>query len=253
MAFVSRVGNLLKQAGSKHANTGLSASNSSLYQSIRSMSSAKLFVGGLSYSTDENSLRQAFDQYGEVIEVKVVTDRETGRSRGFGFISFTSTEEANSALQDMDGKELHGRRVRVNFATEKPRTAYNNYGYGGGGYGSGGGSYGGGGGYGGGNYGGGGGGYGGGGNYGDGGSFGGGSSSNLGGYGGGDNSGNLNSPPSFDGLSSGPGGDTGALFGGGAAQSGGFQGSTDDGNEDLVDGKFGDDNEEPGGYANTRS
>ncbi|XP_019224611.1 PREDICTED: glycine-rich RNA-binding protein 7-like isoform X1 [Nicotiana attenuata] len=166
MAFFNRVGSILKQSVSKHSNLELSPSNASLFQAIRSMSSSKLFVGGLSYGTDESSLKEAFSQYGDVIEgtrARVIMDRDTGRSRGFGFISFPSSEEAASALQAMDGQDLHGRRIRVNYATEKPRTGFGG-GYGGGGggfnYGSEGGNFAGGGGYAASNYGSGGGGYG---------------------------------------------------------------------------------------------
>ncbi|KAI3717014.1 hypothetical protein L1987_68313 [Smallanthus sonchifolius] len=106
------------------------------------MSSAKLFVGGLAYATDEVGLREAFQQYGEVIDARVITDRDSGRSRGFGFVSYTSADAANSALHDMDGKELHGRRIRVNLAQESPRPSFGG-GYGGpGGYSGGGGGYG---------------------------------------------------------------------------------------------------------------
>ncbi|KAI3665831.1 hypothetical protein L6452_44466 [Arctium lappa] len=200
MAFLGRVGNLLKQSSSKHASIGLSSTNSPLFQAIRSMSSAKLFVGGLSYGTDEMGLREAFQQYGDVIDAKVITDRDSGRSRGFGFVSYTSADAANTALQDMDGKELHGRRIRVNFAQERPRPSFSGGGYGGvgGGYGGvggggsgsyggvgGGGGYGGAGGYGGGS---------GGGSYGSSGGYGGGSSNNVGEYG----SGNHNAAPGND-------------------------------------------------------
>ncbi|KAL8248761.1 hypothetical protein R6Q59_005629 [Mikania micrantha] len=153
MAFVSKVGSLLKQSGNMNVSTGLLSSNSPFFQAIRSMSSAKLFVGGLAYATDEMGLREAFQQYGEVIEARVITDRDSGRSRGFGFVSYTSADAANSALQDMDGKELHGRRIRVNFAQERPRPTFGGGGYGGGSYGGpggysgGGGSFGGSGGY----------------------------------------------------------------------------------------------------------
>ncbi|KAK9064828.1 hypothetical protein SSX86_016210 [Deinandra increscens subsp. villosa] len=145
MAFVSKVGSLLKQSGGKHVSMGLSSSNSMFSQAIRSMSSAKIFVGGLSYATDEVGLREAFQQYGEVIDAKVIIDRDSGRSRGFGFVSYTSADAANSALQDMDGKDLHGRRVRVSFAQERPRPSFGGGGYGGaggypGGYSGGGGS-----------------------------------------------------------------------------------------------------------------
>ncbi|KAL8229189.1 hypothetical protein R6Q57_014089 [Mikania cordata] len=135
MAFVIKVGSLLKQSGNKNVSTGLLSSNSPFFQAIRSMSSAKLFVGGLAYATDEMGLREAFQQYGEVIEARVITDRDSGRSRGFGFVSYTSADAANSALQDMDGKELHGRRIRVNFAQERPRPTFGGGGYGGGSYG----------------------------------------------------------------------------------------------------------------------
>ncbi|CAB4269010.1 unnamed protein product [Prunus armeniaca] len=64
-----------------------------------------------------------------VIDARIISDRETGRSRGFGFITFTSSEEASSAIQALDGHELHGRRVRVNYATDRPRP---NFGDGGG-------------------------------------------------------------------------------------------------------------------------
>ncbi|XP_057950634.1 glycine-rich RNA-binding protein 3, mitochondrial-like isoform X2 [Malania oleifera] len=183
MAFFSKVGNILRQTASKKITSEFSGSNPSIFQAIRCMSSSKLFVGGLSYGTDDMSLREAFGKYGEVIEARVIVDRETGRSRGFGFVTFTSTDEASSAIQAVDGQDLHGRRVRVNYAMDRARGG----GFGGGGYGGGGGGYGGdGGGYGsGGGYGGGGGGYGG-----------------AGGYGGGYNSGNY-------------GGGGGGQFGGG--------------------------------------
>ncbi|XP_058074819.1 glycine-rich RNA-binding protein 2-like isoform X1 [Magnolia sinica] len=175
MAFTCKIGNILKRTVSNHIKSDLSASSPSMYQAIRCMSSSKLFVGGLSYSTDDQSLREAFTGYGEVIEARVIMDRETGRSRGFGFVSFTSGEEASAAITGMDGKDLHGRMVRVNYATE--RTG----GFRGGGYGGGGGDYGGGGGYGGGS-----GGYGGGSYGGGGGNYGGDSyGSGGGGYGGG--------------------------------------------------------------------
>ncbi|KAJ4909331.1 hypothetical protein Rs2_03952 [Raphanus sativus] len=132
-----------------------------MLQSIRCMSSSKIFVGGISYSTDEFGLREAFSKYGEVVDAKIIVDRETGRSRGFAFVTFTSTEEASNAMQ-LDGQDLHGRRIRVNYATERG-SGFGGRGFGGpgGGYGAPGGGYGGGGGYGApGGYGGGGGGYG---------------------------------------------------------------------------------------------
>ncbi|KAJ6810625.1 putative glycine-rich RNA-binding protein [Iris pallida] len=136
MAFANKIGGLLKKA---------TTINSSLFQSIRCMSSSKLFIGGLSYGTDDQSLKEAFTNYGEVIEARVIMDRETGRSRGFGFVTFTSSEEASTAITGMDGKDLHGRMVRVNYATDRNRGfgGGGGYGGGGGGYGGGGGGYGG--------------------------------------------------------------------------------------------------------------
>lgn len=83
---------------------------------------------------DDQSLRESFTEYGEVIEARIIHDRETGRSRGFGFVSFTSNEEAASAITGMDGKDLHGRLVHVNYATERT----GGFRSGGGGYGGGG-------------------------------------------------------------------------------------------------------------------
>lgn len=82
--------------------------------------SKKLFVGGLSWGTDDEGLRQAFAKFGQISEAKVITDRETGRSRGFGFITFSSDSDAMSAMQEMDGKELDGRTIKVNEAQERP-------------------------------------------------------------------------------------------------------------------------------------
>ncbi len=80
----------------------------------------KLFVGGLAWATNDDSLRQAFSRFGEVTEAKVVMDRETGRSRGFGFISFANESDAEAAAEAMNGREIDGRSVRVNPAEEKP-------------------------------------------------------------------------------------------------------------------------------------
>ncbi|MBL92295.1 MAG: RNA-binding protein [Myxococcales bacterium] len=81
----------------------------------------KLFVGGLAWATDDNGLRSAFESFGEVEEAKVIQDRDTGRSRGFGFVTFSSDEAAESAMGEMDGKELDGRTIRVNIAQERSR------------------------------------------------------------------------------------------------------------------------------------
>jgi RNA recognition motif-containing protein len=83
--------------------------------------SQKLFVGGLSWGTGREELEQAFAQFGELLEVTVVTDRETGRSRGFGFVSFANEEDAERAIQEMNGTNLDGRTIRVDKAQERSR------------------------------------------------------------------------------------------------------------------------------------
>jgi RNA recognition motif-containing protein len=81
--------------------------------------SKRLFVGGLSWDTDEAGLRAAFEPFGSVNDVKVITDRETGRSRGFGFVGFDDTQSADDAIAQMDGTDLDGRTIRVNEAQER--------------------------------------------------------------------------------------------------------------------------------------
>lgn len=83
--------------------------------------SKKLFVGGLSWGTTDQGLSTAFAQYGDVLEAKVIMDRETGRSRGFGFVTFSDPGAADRAIAEMDGADLDGRTIRVNEAQEKPR------------------------------------------------------------------------------------------------------------------------------------
>ena len=79
----------------------------------------KLFVGGLSWDTTDDGLRQAFASHGEITEAKVITDRDTGRSRGFGFVTFTQDEDAKKAISQMDGTSLDGKTIKVNEAQEK--------------------------------------------------------------------------------------------------------------------------------------
>ncbi|MDX2312481.1 MAG: RNA-binding protein [Gammaproteobacteria bacterium] len=105
----------------------------------------KLYVGNLPYSASEQSLQDAFSACGTVESANVITDRDTGQSKGFGFIEMSSDAEAQKAIQELNGSSLDGREIKVNEA--KPKAPRNNRGGGGGG----GGGYGGGGGGGGGN------------------------------------------------------------------------------------------------------
>jgi hypothetical protein len=148
----------------------------------------KLYVGNLAYSVRDESLQSAFGQYGTVTSAKVMMDRETGRSKGFGFVEMGSDAEAQAAINGMNGQPLEGRPVVVNEARPREDRPGGGGGFGGGGRsGGGGGGYGGGGGgrSGGGGYGGGGGGgYGGGGGGGGRSPYGGGGGGGRGGYGG---------------------------------------------------------------------
>ena len=132
-----------------------------------------IFVGNLSYRTDEQVLRQLFEAYGEVSSATVAQDRETGRSRGFGFVEMPDGTAATAAIEQLNGREVEGRTLAVNEARPREDRPRREGGGGGGGYsggGGGGGRSGGGGGYGGG---------------GGGGSYGGGGGGNRGGGGGG--------------------------------------------------------------------
>ena len=79
----------------------------------------KLFVGGLSWNTTDEALAAAFSPMGEIVEAKVVTDRDTGRSRGFGFVTFANVQAAEAAVSKMDGTTLDGRTINVNVARER--------------------------------------------------------------------------------------------------------------------------------------
>lgn len=83
------------------------------------MNQKKLYVGNLSYTTTSDSLRAAFSKAGNVVSADVLMDRQTGRSRGFGFVEMGSDEDAKKAIEMFDGKDLDGRSLRVNIAQPK--------------------------------------------------------------------------------------------------------------------------------------
>jgi len=93
----------------------------------------RIYVGNLSFNTNQDSLRDAFSEFGEITDVHVVSDRETGQSRGFGFVTMGSNDSAARAIESMNGAMLDGRPLRVNEAEERQ-----NRGGGGGGGGGGG-------------------------------------------------------------------------------------------------------------------
>lgn len=80
-----------------------------------------IYVGNLSYGMSEQELRDAFSAYGDVASVKILTDRETGRSRGFGFVEMPNQSEGEAAITQLNGKEVSGRVLRVNEARPRER------------------------------------------------------------------------------------------------------------------------------------
>ncbi|MDX2436769.1 MAG: RNA-binding protein [Acidobacteriota bacterium] len=95
--------------------------------------SKKLFVGSLSWDTNDDGLHEAFAQFGEISEAKVICDRDSGRSRGFGFVTFNDDEAADKAIAAMNGFQLDGRPIRVDVAQDR-RSGGGGGGGGGGGY-----------------------------------------------------------------------------------------------------------------------
>jgi RNA recognition motif-containing protein len=81
--------------------------------------SVTLYVGNISYSMKEEELRKAFGQFGEVVSVKIIIDKRTGKSKGYGFVEMDSEASAEEALKNMNGKELAGRNVKVNKANSQ--------------------------------------------------------------------------------------------------------------------------------------
>ena len=170
----------------------------------------KLYVGNLPYSVRDDDLAQAFGQFGAVTSAKVMMERDTGRSKGFGFVEMGSDPEAQAAIQGMNGQPLGGRNVVVNEARpmeqRPPRSGGGGYGGGGGGYGGGGG-----------------------GGYGrrEGGGGGGRREGGGGGYGGGSNDGSFRSPYGTGPRGGGGGGRReggGGGYGGGRREGGGYEG-----------------------------
>ncbi|XP_059915434.1 cold inducible RNA binding protein a isoform X2 [Gadus macrocephalus] len=130
---------------------GAPASFSSLrpHNKLKMNDEGKLFIGGLSFDTNEESLMAAFAKYGNIAKVDVIRDKDTGRSRGFGFVKFDNADEAKDALEGMNGKSLDGRSIRVDEAGRgrsggSRGGSRGNFGGGGGGFGGrgGGGGYG---------------------------------------------------------------------------------------------------------------
>ncbi|URD95406.1 hypothetical protein MUK42_31125 [Musa troglodytarum] len=103
----------------------------------------RCFVGGLAWATDDASLERAFSTYGDIVESKIINDRETGRSRGFGFVTFRDEQSMRDAIKGMNGQTLDGRSITVNEAQNRRSDGgFRSGGYGGGGRRDGSGGYG---------------------------------------------------------------------------------------------------------------
>ena len=97
----------------------------------------EIYVGNLAFATNDEGLKAAFAQFGEVTQVRVVTDRMTGRSKGFGFVTMPDAAQAQAAIDALNGHELDGRTVRVNESQPKPREERGGFRGGRGGFGGG--------------------------------------------------------------------------------------------------------------------
>jgi RNA recognition motif-containing protein len=89
----------------------------------------QIYVGNMSYGTTESAIEELFGQFGEVSSVKLITDRETGRAKGFGFVTMNDDAAANKAIEELNGSEYDGRTLRINEAKpreERPKREFNN-------------------------------------------------------------------------------------------------------------------------------
>lgn len=84
----------------------------------------KLYVGNLSFQVQEDDLRSEFTKFGEVVSVKIITDRDTGRSKGFGFVEMATQESADATVETLNGTELQGRAMKVNIAKPQEKKSF---------------------------------------------------------------------------------------------------------------------------------
>ncbi len=87
----------------------------------------KIYVGNLNYDTNEDTLSDLFSDHGQVVSARIIMDRDSGRSKGFGFVEMETEEEASAAISALNEAELDGRQLRVNEANEKPRRDNNRW------------------------------------------------------------------------------------------------------------------------------
>jgi len=100
------------------------------YNNLEGKDNMQIYVGNMSYQMTEDSISAIFAEYGEVSKVTLISDRETGRAKGFGFVTMNDDEEAKSAIEALNEKEIEGRTLRVNEAKpreERPKRDFNRY------------------------------------------------------------------------------------------------------------------------------
>ncbi len=85
-----------------------------------------IYIGNLHYDVNEDNLREVFEEYGEVTSSKIIKDRESGRSKGFGFVEMANAEEANKAIEALNDADLRGRNMRVNESRERSNNRFEN-------------------------------------------------------------------------------------------------------------------------------
>lgn len=90
--------------------------------------SKRIYIGNLSYTTTEERLSELFSEFGEVVSATIIKDRDTSQSKGFGFVELSDEADSDGAISRLSGKEVDGRRVRVNYAEEKRESAGRNFG-----------------------------------------------------------------------------------------------------------------------------
>ena len=101
------------------------------FQAAESLDTMNIYVGNLAYRTNEDDLRREFERFGSVSRVDIISDRETGRSKGFGFVEMLNSDEAQAAIQALDGSSIGERTLKVNEARDRPPRGQGGFGGGG--------------------------------------------------------------------------------------------------------------------------
>ena len=88
------------------------------------MNKNKLYIGNLAYQIETSDLKETFETFGEIVDVVVIKDRESGRSRGFGFVTYVTSEEADAAMEALNGQDIQGRPLRIKYAEPRKTESF---------------------------------------------------------------------------------------------------------------------------------